>query len=228
MNTHRQINSKSLDTQTLPVFWFNEAASLCGQTAKFPKVTCSTAHQVAPCSESHKWNLLQFIHRARNSIMDEGAVAGVLPCWKRAARPGGKRGRSCRSSRLIGIHIVLTGYKALSRAHLTFDQKKGKRHQSHQGNWVRFALNTLLTDCRAGMVRRTQTVCRPECSLPCPTLPQLCRCAASTSQTPNPCFRQKGKKKKNPTRHKDWAQDTEFINRYTVEGGNKKKSQRWE
>lgn len=59
-----------------------------------------------------------------------------------------------------------------------------------RGKWsVCFVLNTLLTDCRAGMVRRTQTVCRPGRTPPCPTLVPLLQCANEGSITPCPRLR---------------------------------------
>lgn len=63
-----------------------------------------------------------------------------------------------------------------------------------RGKWsVCFALNTLLTDCKAGMVWRTQTVCRPGRTPPCPTLVPLHQCAYEGSITPCPRLKKKTK-----------------------------------
>lgn len=77
----------------------------------------------------------------------------------------------------LSAHAPLTFIGPLKKANAA--RPRGKRS-------VCFALNTLLTDCRAGMVRRTQTVCRPGRTPPCPTLVPLCQCAKERSITPCP------------------------------------------
>lgn len=66
-----------------------------------------------------------------------------------------------------------------TRALLTFIRPLKKANATRpRGKWsVCFVLNTLLTDCRVGMVRWAQTDCRPGHSPPCPTLVPLCESA---------------------------------------------------
>lgn len=87
-----------------------------------------------------------------------------------------------------------------------------------RGKWsVCFALNTLLTDCRAGMVQRTQTVCRPGRAPPFPTLVPLRQGANEGSTLPCPCLKKNKQNKTcspwDKTGKQKQAQDMEFINR---------------
>lgn len=61
----------------------------------------------------------------------------------------------------LSVHTLLTFIGPMKKANAT----------KPSGKWsICFALNTLLTDCRAGMVWRTQTVCRPVRAPPYATL----------------------------------------------------------
>lgn len=90
----------------------------------------------------------------------------------------------------LGLSLFRWDIKLSLSAHalLTFIGPLKKANAARpKGKWsVCFALNTLLTDCRAGMVRRTQTACRPGRTPPCPTLVPLRQCAKEGSITPCP------------------------------------------
>ena len=149
----------------------------------------SAASVFLSLSKTHKWNVLRFTHSAKHSISCECAMAGLPPHGKSAAWTVGTKERSskklpidCDCHCLDGIEDSLS-----DSALLTFIRLKKANAARPRGKWsVCFALNTLLTDCRAGMVRWTQTVCQPGCSPPCPTLVPLCQCADEGSVTPCP------------------------------------------
>lgn len=147
----------------------------------------SAFHYLFP-SKTPKWNVLQFTHSAKNSIGGEGAMAGLLPHRNMllglVERKGGWAEAADR------LRFSLFRYKALFVCHCTSDlyeaTEEDKHHQAGREWCVCFAFNILLTDCRAGMVRRTQTVYRPGHSLPYPTLvPQrLCSNEGSIRHCP--------------------------------------------
>lgn len=80
----------------------------------------------------------------------------------------------------LSAHALLTFIGPLKKANVT--RPRGECS-------VCFALNTLHTDCRAGMVWRPQTVCRPWRSPPCPTLVPLRQYAKEGSITPCHCLK---------------------------------------
>lgn len=118
-------------------------------------------------------------------------MAALFPHRKYVAWFDGKRGRWSRSCPIdLGFSLFRWDIKLSLSAHalLTFLGPLKKANVARpRGKWsVCFELNTLLTDCRAGMVRRTQTVYRPGRTPPCPTLVPLRQCANEGSITPCP------------------------------------------
>lgn len=120
-------------------------------------------------SKTHKWNS-PTVQRIRG----EGTMAGLLPHRNMLLGLVEREEGGAEAADRLGFSLLRWDIKLSLSAHalLTFIGPLKKANATRpRGKWsVCFVLNTLLTDCRAGMVWRTQTVCRPGYSPPCPTL----------------------------------------------------------
>lgn len=114
-------------------------------------------------SEIHRWNFLQFAHSAKNSI---GAKVPQRDCFHKENVLLGlleKQEGLAETAHRLGLSLFRWDMRLPLSAHalLTFfwADEEGKRHKADR-EMECFALNTLLTDCRAGMVM-VDTDCLP-------------------------------------------------------------------
>lgn len=97
-----------------------------------------------------------------------------------------------------------------TQAPLTFIRLRKMANAARpRGKWSAcFELNTLLTDCRAGMVQQTQTVCRPGRTPPFPTLVPWRQGANVGSTQPCPCLLKKTTKQNMLSLRQGWKTET--------------------